>query len=147
MVKSIEHFKSSLIDLIDKVSKSPEQIVGVDCLTIACKGNWEGLEPELRPYVSTLLKSKDYVMTDFSVLHDEGWTRIRVYLISDKNVTVYIDDLERKIKLRDTPKQYLNALNKAIIMLDEYNTRFGNIKSWDKTKEITELDEILKLLK
>jgi hypothetical protein len=37
----------------------------------------------------------------------------------------------------------LGALNRAIIMLDDYNNMFGD--KMDKTLEISGLDEILKL--
>ena len=113
---------------------------------IQLPGNVEMFDKEFKEMTSFQVHKHNFILKKFFIIYDEdGFTTIMVDVLSAQLVEDYITELEKKIKLRDTPKMYLSALNKAIVLLEHFNNKYGEGID-NRTEEINELDNILKLL-
>lgn len=113
---------------------------------IQLPGNVEMFDKEFEELTSSQVHKRNFILKKFFIIYDEdGFTNIMIEVLSPELIEEYVLELEKKIKLRDTPKMYLSALNKAIVLLEHFNNKYGEGID-NRTTEINELDNILKLL-
>jgi hypothetical protein len=116
-------------------------------IKISKKGNWEPMQKEIQEALEKVAFDEGFIMRNLNILHDDdddsgGFTRITANCLDADTIQDYIVQLEG----RNTPESHnrlASALNKAIKLLDNYNNMYGD--TMNKTIEIIELDEILKL--
>lgn len=143
MRNHIDHYPKHIKELFSIALKEGKDDVVSFKLSIS--GNVEMYEKELKVQTIVEASSLGFVVKKFSAFADEAWTTIRIELIHVDYIEKHLLELEKKIKLRDTPKMYLNALNKAIMLLENFNNKYGEGID-NRTAEINELEEILRLL-
>ncbi len=136
--------------------KTPEDSMQ---LIIALPGNWEPQSKLINDIIDLLLSSiNGSLVTHPFIIHDNdddlegtGWTNLSFSFILNKNITEYLTGVTKKIKnftfVLGKNQSLANALNKAIIICDNYNNMFGDQNGWNKTEQIQELDRILKQAK
>ena len=112
-------------------------------LKVTIPGNKEMFSLEISENVQEACSELGFHLQSCFVFSDESWTDVKIEVIDLKHLSSYIDTLNKKLQVRDTPRMYINAMNKAIMMLENFNNMHGNDKT---TREINELDDILKLL-
>ena len=140
----MDNLNQLLTDIL--LATKAEHQTGPVPIKISKKGNWEPEAKKIEDEFDHIAFQEGFVMRNFSVLHDDdddqgGFTRITCNCLDMDTLFDYISNLEKKV---DKPNEVLkSALNKAITMLDDYNNMFGD--QVNKTQEITDLDEILKL--
>lgn len=143
------HSLEKLAQLLREIlsATKAEHETGPIPIKISKKGNWEPVEKALQDEFERVAFDEGFIMRNFSVLHDDdddqgGFTRITANCLDADTILDYITKLEG----RNTPESHnrlASALNKAIKLLDNYNNMYGD--TMNKTTEISELDEILKL--
>jgi len=115
-------------------------------IKLSVPGNLEPFEKEIEEEVSLNFSLQKFTITKLTTLEDEGRTRITISFLRTIDIIKHIEELNEKLRIRQTPKQYLNALNKAILIAEDFNNRFGE-GHLNKTAELNELDDILQKLK
>ena len=143
MRNNIDNFEKSIKELFLIAKKDSE--ANTHTFKISLSGNVEMFENELKEQSINVACKLGFIVKHFSVFADDSWTSVKIELVCINYIDKYISELEKKIKLRDTPKMYLNALNKAIMLLENFNNKYGEGID-NRSAEITELEEILKLL-
>lgn len=144
---------SKFKDVVEKFFQSAkeEKIVGVIKITFWMNGNKDRVEniKDFEKSVDFLCKEYNMIKDIFHIFYDDdvNSTKITIKVFDKETIIQHISNLNSKLHIRESPKQLLNALGEAIIMLDNYNNRFGDTKSWNMTEEINNLDKILKLAK
>ena len=144
MKQKYEKFIETLVNLllISKLDRN-EMILS---FKIQMPGNVEMFDKEFKELTSFQVHKHNFILNKFFIIYDEdGFTTIMIDVLSAQLVEEYITELEKKIKLRNTPKMYLSALNKGIMLLEHFNNKYGEGID-NRTEEINELDNILKLL-
>lgn len=107
-----------------------EKTTGKISFKISMTGNQEPIEDEISSELKNIAFEEGFIITRVSAIHDDdGFTQIFIDCYNAYYVMDHIGNLEK-------------ALNKAIIMLDDYNNMYGD--KTNKSKEIIELDKALK---
>jgi len=121
--------------------------VGLIELKISVSGNYEPIQDEIYKFIDEAAFDENLVLSPdngVNVLYDDdGFTRIFIKVYDTDRLFDYIKELEKRVQVRENPQVLLSTLNKAITMLEDYNNMYGD--KHNKTQEINDLDEILKL--
>jgi hypothetical protein len=144
MIKNIDGLNALTSKLIAEATKNNEQ--GPHTFRTRVNGNWEPIDNEVKESMKTLFSGSLMMLSDLYVIFNGEHTIIETVCYDVRHVLSYVKELETKVKALERPEYAIKALSKAIIILDDYNNRYGS-EHWNRTKEITELDETLKLLK
>ncbi len=117
-----------------------EKIVGLIEFKFSMPGNQEPVEFEIEREINKIAIKQRFIVNKVSVIYNgETFSKVFVDCYDVETILEHLQILE-SAKSNDV---LLGALNRAIIMLDDYNNMFGD--KMDKTQEISDLDEILKL--
>ena len=139
-----EEIKNSIRNGIGELNSANKGLVSI--LHFSIKGNLEPFEQDIEDELSSMFILNKTTILSLTTLEDEGRTRMTLKFMETKHIGKHIDMLNEKLRIRQTPKQYLPALNKAIMIAEQFNNLFGE-GIHNKTAEINELDEILQKLK
>jgi len=130
-----------LIDTMLKNFKSQHNI-GLQEFKISKRGNLEIREKIVKNIINESSKKYNCIIDDISIIYDDDdFTRIFISFYDSNTLIEYIKTLEKQEK-HPNIEIIKSALNKAITMLDDYNNMYGD--QMPKTKEISDLDEVLK---
>ncbi len=140
MVK-LNEVKETFVKMLSVIKNDNNR--GVVKLKVTIPGNKEMFSIEIEDDIKLACSEIGFHLQSCFVFNDESWTDVKIEVIDLKYLSSYIDTLNKKLQVRDTPRMYINAMNKAIMMLENFNNMHGNDKT---TREINELDNILKLL-
>lgn len=143
MLLKNEHKDFILNSIIQEVNSESK---GLKTIKLSVNGNLEPFEKKIEEEISFLFILRFCIITDLKTLEDEGRTRITISFLKIDDFQYHIAELNEKLRIRQTPKQYLSALNKAIMIAEHFNNLFGE-GIHNKTAELNELDEILQKLK
>lgn len=88
-------------------------------IKLSVPGNLEPFEKEIEEEVSLNFSLQKFTITKLTTLEDEGRTRITISFLRTIDIIKHIEELNEKLRIRQTPKQYLNALNKAILIAED----------------------------
>jgi len=144
MIKNIENLTPLVTKLVAEATKNNES--GPHTFRVRVSGNWEPIDNEVKESMQTLFSGSLMMLSDLYVIFNGEHTVIEIVCYDVRHVLSYVKELETKVEALERPEVAIKALGKAIIILDDYNNRYGS-EHWNRTKEITELDETLKLLK
>lgn len=129
-----------------------KNVVGPNTAKISLSGNQEPLTNEIEIKLLKIFE-RDIIISDISVLYDSdgyedssyGFTIVKVTYFCKNTFSEYLNMLLDRIKIIEKPKKILNAFNKAIIIADDFNNRFGE-ENFNKTKELNEIQKTFELL-
>ena len=121
-----------------------ENIIGKIKFKFAMGGNLEPIEPEIIKCVKDIGFKEEFIVQKVSVIHDDDNCSRGVSEWYDaNNIMLSLENLEKRELVQSNPEVLKSALNKAIMMLEDYNNMYGD--QINKTDEINDLDEILNL--
>ena len=121
-----------------------ENIIGKIKFKFAMGGNLEPIEPEIIQCVKDIGFKEEFIVQKVSVIHDDdNFSRVFIECYDANNIMLSLENLEKRELVQSNPEVLKSALNKAIMMLEDYNNMYGD--QINKTDEINDLDEILNL--
>jgi|TARA_R110000787_G_scaffold90130_1_gene190593 hypothetical protein len=121
-----------------------ENIIGKIKFKFAMGGNLEPIEPEIIKCVKDIGFKEEFIVQKVSVIHDDdNFSRVFIECYDANNIMLSLENLEKRELVQSNPEVLKSALNKAIMMLEDYNNMYGD--QINKTDEINDLDEILNL--
>jgi hypothetical protein len=119
-----------------------EKIVGLIKFKFSMPGNQEPIEFEIEREINRIAFRQGFIINKVYVMYDgDCFSKVFIYCYDIETIFEHLQILE-SAKSNDV---LLGALNRAIIMLDDYNNMFGD--KMDKTLEISGLDIVLKMQK
>lgn len=143
MIKNLDGLNGLMSKLIAQATKENEE--GAHTFKVRVSGNWEPIDNEVKESMVTLFSGSSMMLSDLFVIFNGEFTIIEIRSYDVRNILSYVKGLEEKVDALDSPNFAIKTINKAISLLDDYNNMFGD--KMNKTKEITQLDEALKMLK
>jgi len=151
MRTNLKDFKHTLMAILSEAVE--EKVVGPIKLSVSMSGNKEPMEPELQREARECMNKLGFIYDRVDCYHDDdgyegrgaGFTKVIIKCYDKSTIIEYINYLHKREKVRTNPKQMISAFNKAIMIADDFNNRFGE-GNYNKTKEIQEIDEVFKLM-
>jgi hypothetical protein len=144
MVKNLDGLKHLMSKLIAQATKENEE--GPHTFKVRVNGNWEPIDNDVKESMMALFSGSSMMLSDLFVIFNGEYTIIELRSYDVRHILSYVKSLEGKIGDIKTNDFAIKSLNTAISLLDDFNNNFGEGK-WNKTEEITKLDEAIKTLK
>ncbi len=111
MVK-LNEVKETFVKMLSVIKNDNNR--GVVKLKVTIPGNKEMFSIEIEDDIKLACSEIGFHLQSCFVFNDESWTDVKIEVIDLKYLSSYIDTLNKKLQVRDTPRMYINAMNKAI---------------------------------
>lgn len=141
----LEGLEKTLHAVLSQAKK--DKVIGPVKCRFSTAGNKETMQDTFEKIAKEICEAMGFIYGNIHVVYDdEGFTRISINCYDSNKIVEYIDELVKRDKLKQNPRQMLNAFNKTITIADHFNNMFGE-GIHNKTKELNEINEIYDLMK